>query len=203
MQAIPRSILTLPEGYGEVFYLNVTDESVLAKLNQLGTIALIASIAVAFGWAGIVQRIGSANLIPLPELVFWGLIIAVLPLHEWIHGIFIQWAGQKPRYGMKGVKVGAITLPYLFYATTDGAYFSRDAFILIAITPLVVLSGLFMALTLIAPLYALPPIMIAFVLNASGAIGDLWMIWETRKHPPDTFIKDEADAIRIYRRVEA
>jgi hypothetical protein len=198
-----RSRLDLPAGYAQDFHLDINDTATMARLQWLGFVGLLAAIAAAALWHSVWRSLWIGPLLPLPDVVFFGLLIAVIPAHEWMHGIAIRWAGQIPRYGAKFVDVGRIKLPYLFYATTDGAYFYRDAFIIIALAPLIVLSILLAALTLISPQTAFGPIMAAFVINASGAVGDLWMMRETARYPADALVLDEADAIRIFTRHDA
>jgi hypothetical protein len=39
---------------------------------------------------------------------------------------------------------------------------------------------------------------LVIVLNAGGAIGDLWMVGIVLRYPPHALVRDEADSIRIY-----
>jgi hypothetical protein len=43
----------------------------------------------------------------------------------------------------------------------------------------------------------------ALVINATGAVGDLWMTVVVRRYPPDTLVQDEADSVRIFARGDA
>jgi hypothetical protein len=195
-----RSRLDLPDGYSQVYHLDINNTATMNRLQWIGAIGLIIALALAGLWMIPARALWIGPVIPLPDLFFWALVIAIIPAHEWVHGLAIRWAGQTPRYGAKFVDVGRIKVPYLFYATTDGAYFYRDAFNIIALAPLVALSILLAALTLISPLSAFPAIMGAFVVNGSGAVGDLWMAWAASRHPADALVLDEADAIRIFSR---
>jgi len=119
------------------------------------------------------------------------LFIGTVILHELIHGVFMSKYGGKPRYGA-GI---AYILPY-FYATTKTA-FLRNQFIVIAIAPLIVIS-----LVSIGLMAALPSLVqwlfIPFVVNASGAVGDLWVIRNVLRYPKHVLLEDQKTGLIIY-----
>jgi hypothetical protein len=120
-------------------------------------------------------------------------LLIVLPLHEWIHGQAIRWAGHRPRYGMMLSK-GAL------YATSDSALFPRGAFLVIALAPLAVITLAGMALILVLPDTLGYYVALAVAFNAGSAIGDLWMAAVVWRYPASALVRDEADSIRIYMR---
>jgi hypothetical protein len=100
--------------------------------------------------------------------------------------------GGKPRYG---AGIAHYILPYLY--TTTKTRFLRNQFIAIAIAPLVVIS-----LVGICLMAALPSIahwiFIPLVLNASGAVGDLWVIRNVLRYPKHVLLEDRKTGLIIY-----
>lgn len=124
-------------------------------------------------------------------LISVALFIGTLILHELIHGVFVSIYGGKPRYGA-GI---AYILPY-FYVTTK-TVFLRNQFIVIAIAPLVVIS--LVGIVLMAALPSIAHwIFIPFVVNASGAMGDLWMTRNALRYPEHVLLEDRKTGLIIY-----
>ncbi len=197
---MPHSYPTPPEGYQEVRYLRVTEPGLLVALNVLSLATLAGGGGLIFMWTRFIVQQRSA--VPSgPAGIDW-LVIVIVPLvfiaHEGLHGLAICWAGQEPRYGAQFASFGPIKIPLLLYATTEGALFSRRAFIVIALVPLVVITAVGMLLVVVIPQGMLFTVNLCVALNAGGAAGDVWMSWVALQHPPNALIKDEADAIRIY-----
>ena len=100
--------------------------------------------------------------------------------------------GGKPRYG---AGIAHYILPYLY--TTTKTVFLRNQFIVIAIAPLVVISlvgiGLMAALQSIAHWIFIP-----FVVNASGAVGDLWVTRNVLRYPKHVLMEDKKSGLIIY-----
>jgi len=90
--------------------------------------------------------------------------LVVLP-HEFCHGLAIRAFGGQPRYGLG---VTHFVFPYAF-ATTD-TRLTRNQFIIVASTPLVVLTLLGLPLMI---LLELPWLAVPLALNAGGAVGDV------------------------------
>jgi putative zincin peptidase len=125
-------------------------------------------------------------------LISVALFIGTLVLHELIHGVFMSKYGGKPNYG---AGIAHYILPY-FYATTK-TIFTRNQFIVIAIAPLVVIS-----LVVIGIMAAFPSIahwmIIPFVINGSGAVGDLWVTRNILRCPKHVLVEDRKTGLIIY-----
>ncbi len=113
-------------------------------------------------------------------------------LHELIHGVFISKYGGKPSYG---AGIAHFILPY-FYATTK-TVFPRNQFIVTAIAPLVVISLAAIGIMAVFPSIA-HWMFIPFVVNASGAVGDLWMIRNVLRYPKHVLLEDVITGVIIY-----
>ena len=194
------SVRQLPPDYREVYYFNVLDPQMVMKLNLWGLLLSVVALVVMALWVARVPPLVQASTMPdWPGWLGWTLIIGVLVLHEWVHGLTIQFTGHKPRHGVITASLTRfIRLPVALYATADGIYFPRRTFIIIALAPLVVISLLGMAAVLVVPASFVNYIAFATAVNAGGAIGDVWMTGVALRYPPSALVLDEADSIRIY-----
>ncbi len=128
----------------------------------------------------------STILIAIPLFIF------ILLFHEFIHGIVVSIYGGKPGYG---AGVAHYILPYL-YTTTETKFF-RNQFILIAISPLIVISVIGIMLMIIFSSVA-HWFLFPLTINAAGAIGDLWMVFSLLKYPEDIVLEDDRTGTTIY-----
>jgi len=183
----------LPPGYGEVKHVLLTDQKLLIRLNILAVIPLLAMIVWMAIWWGIASRgrdTGSDLGIPW-WLAVIAILIIVLPMHELMHGITIKLLGYPVRYGAnlsKGV----------LFATSDNSLFWRNQYLAIALAPFVGMTALAMIIMLFASHGISYYASIGAVLNAGGAIGDLWSVVIVIRYPAQVLIRDEAEGFRIY-----
>jgi hypothetical protein len=192
-------IRELPSGYQESRHLVLTASSTILWLNILAFLPMVVAFFVMVGWTAFVVRTRGSWPTSLsgdtpPWLVLLILVIAIIPLHEGVHGLAIMWVGHKPRFGAKLSKM-------VVYATTDAGLFRRGEFLLVALAPLVVLTVVGMILIFIVPDRIGYYLSLGIILNAGSAIGDLWMALVVLRYPPSSIIRDEEDGIRIYQQV--
>jgi len=197
----PRApIQTLPPDYRRDYTLNIEDPQVLMKLQSLSFWGLLVSLAGCFALASLAALLRPLMpfTLPIPEALLWLMVIGVLFVHEWLHGLAIGYYGHRPLYGVKWANVGAVKVPLAFYATSGGGYFARDAFIVVALTPLIVITLIGALLYLLIPFSAYTALTAILVVNGSGAVGDVWMYWVVRRYPADALVYDDADSIGVY-----
>ncbi len=117
-------------------------------------------------------------------------IFLVLLVHELIHAFFFWlFSGQKPVIGFKGAYA---------YAAMPGWYFPRNQYLVIGIAPLILIDMLGILLLALLPLTSLFFVLIALVINTSGAVGDLFiLIWLLTK-PAEAFAHDEIETIEFF-----
>ncbi len=132
---------------------------------------------------------GITITLPGLVLVILCMVIAIV-LHELIHGMFFWiFSHSRPRFGFRN--------GYAF-ASAPGWFFPRGLYLVIGMSPFVLLSLLGMALLIVVPDGAIFPILFALVINASGAVGDLWItariLWERK----DVIIEDVGDGFKMY-----
>lgn len=190
-------VKVLPSNYRQVHYMKVTERGRLFWLNLMSLVPMFISGMVVMGLLITYHNWGAPLVIDalpdeIPNLLGIALILLVLPLHEWIHGQVIARLGHKPRYGIKWM---------VLFATSDGALFRRNEFIQVALAPLVVISLMGGCLMLFLPAGLAQWAALSVMMNAAGAIGDLWMTMVALRFDPSALIQDEADSMRIFARV--
>lgn len=181
-----------PEGYAPP----VVFQYPMMALQVVGLIGLGACI-VGFGAiATEAQGVSLGGLLPqtLPEILLWLLLIpATLVVHELLHGAVYTLLGYRVSYGFSA-KLGAA------YAAAFGQYQKRWHNLVAAATPLVVM-------TLVGvPLLTVPEsrvlAMSAFIvllINTSGAVGDLYIMYRLLRMPRYTLLYDiHIDKMLIY-----
>ncbi|RJS71772.1 DUF3267 domain-containing protein, partial [ANME-2 cluster archaeon] len=179
------------DGRKEIGKLEMTKE-VVYTLNGMGLLALFAFGFLFTSLYTLFTGKIDLNYTSGTILSSVALVIGTFVLHELIHGAFMSKYGGKPSYG---AGIAHYILPY-FYATTK-TVFTRNQFIVIAIAPLVVIS-----LVAIGIMAAFPSIahwmLIPFILNGSGAVGDMWVIRNVLRCPKHVFLEDQKNGLIIY-----
>ena len=178
-------------GRKEIGKLEMTKE-VAYTLNGMGLLALFAFGFLFTSLYTLFTGKIDLNYTSGTILSSVALVIGTFVLHELIHGAVMSKYGGKPRYG---AGIAHYILPY-FYATTK-TVFTRNQFIVIAIAPLVVIS-----LVSIGIMAAFPSIahwmLIPFILNGSGAVGDMWVVRNVLRCPKHVFLEDQKSGLIIY-----
>jgi hypothetical protein len=178
-------------GRKEIGKLEMTKE-VVYTLNGMGLLAFFA-----FGFFFMLLYTLFTGNIDISNtsgtiLISVALFIGTFVLHELIHGAFMSKYGGKPSYG---AGIAYFILPY-FYATSK-TVFPRNQYIVIAIAPLVVIS-----LVVIGIMAAFPSIahwmFIPFIMNASGAVGDMWVTRNVLRYPKHVILEDRKTGLIIY-----
>lgn len=126
----------------------------------------------------------------LSVLVFLGLMVLVIVPHEFCHGLAIRAFGGEPRYGFG---VAYFVFPYAF-ATTDTRV-SRNQFVLIALAPLVILTGIGLPLMVV---FEWTWLAFPLALNAGGAVGDIWMALTLLSYPSTVTVLDTTTGLEVY-----
>ena len=179
------------EAFKELGKLEMTKE-VVVTLIGMGTLAFFA---LGFFFTSLYTlftgNVGF-NFTSGTILISVALVVGTVVLHELIHGAFMSKYGGKPSYG---AGIAYFILPY-FYATSK-TVFPRKQYIMIAIAPLVVIS-----LVVIGIMAAFPSIahwmFIPFIVNASGAVGDMWVTRNVLRYPKHVMLEDRKTGLIIY-----
>jgi hypothetical protein len=116
--------------------------------------------------------------------------LLVILVHEALHGIGFWWYTRaRPTFGWNGWDA---------YATASGWCFTRGQMMVVGLAPLVVitLGGLVVAALAPKPLAILA--LLAIVVNAAGASGDLYLVGRLLRLPGPVVVEDQHDRMTWY-----
>ena len=185
---------SLPENYHEVLSWTIKENPRRLILLQIFSIPLLIGSGLffsrlAFSLGGLPSSLGF-GLAEIGITVITMLLTIVL--HELAHGIAMQRFGARPRYG-------ALWKQAMFYATAPGYAFRRNDYIQVALAPFLILSLLaILGIWILSGTFWVVVLAIAGVINASGAVGDLWITTIVLRYPATAYVIDEKDGIRVF-----
>lgn len=123
--------------------------------------------------------------------VLLAMMFAYLFLHELVHGAAMKLCGtKKVRYGFCGM--------YAYAGSED--YYSRGAYIFIALAPVVLFLAVFAVVNLLVPLSWFWTIYLLQIINVSGAAGDIYVTCRFLRMPKDILIKDVGTSMEAYQK---
>lgn len=193
------ALQTLPENYRLSAGLNMKNLGLQLKMNIAGFFLL-----VLFGWlftaAAVYLRPDDATTFLLLKwegvsgiltiVIVLALMFVTIVVHEGIHGLgFILLAKVRPIFAFRGVYA---------YAAAPDWFIPRDPYLVIGLAPFVGISLVGVALMAIVPAAWIAPLVLVCVVNATGAIGDLWVAVLLLRQPPEALSNDTGDEIKIY-----
>ncbi|MDZ4719198.1 MAG: DUF3267 domain-containing protein [Roseiflexaceae bacterium] len=187
---------TLPSEYQEVLFWKVTANLRRVILAQALALVSFFIFGIMFGMIAVglgKMSVSGSFTLGLNEIgaTFVGFVLTLV-VHELTHGIAMQLFGAKPIYGIlwKGL---------MLYATSPGYAYHRNNYIVITLAPFVCISMLvIVGIWVCAGTAWVPLLAICGVVNASGAIGDMWMTMIVLRYAPTAYIIDERDGIRVF-----
>ena len=190
-----RGTLTLPDGYAGLCSIDLQKDKRLALL--INGLALLIALPLVF--------LGN-RIVPLRTLFsmddgfgFYFLRLGMLTagyaayvvLHELVHGAAMKLCGtKKVRYGFCGM--------YAYAGSED--YYSRGAYIFIALAPVVLFLAVFAVANLLVPLSWFWTIYLLQIINVSGAAGDIYVTCRFLRMPKDILIKDVGTSMEVYQK---
>ena len=188
---------TLPENYSLAWAADIEKDKWLMILLQV--IAIPWSLFVLF-LLGIYAYWLNPDLFAMStaiEISLWP-VLALLPvmavailLHELVHGLFFWFfTREKPGFGFK---------LFYAYATAPGWYFDKSIYWLIGLAPLIFLSLAGLVVAAFTPADWLFYLLFALFTNASGAIGDLYIVIRLAFEPAGTLVEDQGTGFLVFR----
>ena len=194
---------TLPLNYQPSGKFDLKNMKQIIWMNVAGLIILIFSIWI-FSWLLAQTRPEIENsfsfqfsslstiLISITTLLFT--IIIVMLLHEGFHAFFFWlFSKQKPIIGIKGAYA---------YASLPGWYFPRNQYLVIGIAPLVFITIIGIILLVFMPASALNLVLVALIINTSGAAGDIFVVVWLLTKPTTTYALDQIETIEFFVPIE-
>ena len=187
---------SLPDDYQEVLSWKVTGKPMrVIVLNILGILLFIifgmvfSSIAISVG-----KMLSEGNFrLGLGEisLAIAGVVVTFV-LHELTHGLAMQMFGASPKYGIiwKGL---------MLYATSPGYAYRRNNYVVIAFAPFVFISALvLLGMWILQGTTWVALLGICGIVNASGAVGDVWITMVVLRYAATAYVMDERDGVRVF-----
>lgn len=153
-----------------------------AMLIPLWIFAIIFTISLLGG-----RSEYSVEFTPGPFLLFVLVFVTVILVHEIVHGVAAAILGSRPSFG-----VG----PGFAY-TTFLDPMPRWRYLIVGLAPLVLMTAAAIAGALVWPSLA-GWLIAAAAINASGAIGDLWMSYRILRAPRGSMFYDLADGFAVF-----
>lgn len=189
-----KSYAALPQGYAPADAIDlVHNKKQFWIVNGLSVVLCVIMLILPFLWGRSLRDFVGEG--PLPALrlrlgVALAGIFAYIALHELTHGIVMMACGARVHYGYKVVYA---------YAGSD-AYFTRSAYIVIALAPVVLWGIVFTVLTACLPREWFWVVWLWQLVNISGAAGDFYCTCRILRAPRDTLVQDTGTAMTFYRK---
>lgn len=188
-----RSVEKLPEGYREIYAIDLQKDKKLSLLVNGLALAIAALLAVPMAFVvPIAPLFNMENGISEYMLRFAAILvfmIVYMVLHELVHGIAMKLCGtKKVNYGFTGL--------YAFAGSQD--FYAKKPYIFIALAP-VVLWGIVLAV--INPFVPIEWFWVVYfiqMMNLSGAAGDLYVTVKFSRLPNDILIQDYGVGMKVY-----
>jgi hypothetical protein len=129
-----------------------------------------------------------------PQLVYWALGVVViagsLVAHEGLHGVALKLAGHRPIFGFSE--------GYPYATVQQGEFLTRRHYLIMALSPLTVMTICGSILLLLLPANVGQIILIALLLNAAASLGDLAVADRVRRWPADTLFAADNEGIKVF-----
>lgn len=177
-----------PDGYARPYRLGHPWLLLFVAGSFLGVGALLAGLSLSpvFGSGAAGDRVSLASL----GLVFALGVLGTVLTHELLHGLGYRYYGYD-------VSFSAQPLRGTFTTAARGQLHTRQEAVRIALAPVCLLTPVSLALVA-APVQELSLIgLLALVVNTSGSIADLHLVWRLRSVPLKTLLCD-ANATYVY-----
>lgn len=187
---------SLPDDYEEVLSWKVTGKPIRAiALNIVGVILFVIFGMIFFSLAIRLGKMPSEDNFRLGlseiSLAIAGVVVTLI-LHEMTHGLVMQMFGASPKYGIiwKGL---------MLYATSPGYAYRRNNYVVIALAPFVFISALVIfGMWILQGTAWVALLAICGIVNASGAVGDMWITLIVLRYAATAYVMDERDGIRVF-----
>lgn len=184
---------TLPEGYREIFAVDLQRDKRMALLINLIAAGIAVVMAVVMHFA-----VPITTLFDLSDgfgayivrfAVLMAALVAYIVLHELVHAAAMRYFGcPKVKFGFTGL--------YAF-AGSDW-YFDKLSYLVIALAPVVVWGVVLAVLNLLVPTSFFWVVYIIQITNISGAAGDLYVTCKFARMPRDILVGDSGVAMKVY-----
>ncbi len=188
----------LPEGYGEIFSVNLQRDKKVALILNVSAFAImiiLAFIGALFVPISLSITLDTEIWLYLLKLLIAALgIFAYIILHELTHGVAMK------LYGAKKIKYG-ITLLYA-YAGSENDYFGKISYLVIALAPVVFWGAVLGIICAVVPPSWFWVVYVIQIMNLSGAMGDLYVTFKFIRFPSDILVRDTGFEMQVFSKKE-
>jgi hypothetical protein len=176
---------------------NMPGWQLLVYANLLALIPL--GIAVLCLWLPyqVYLAFGAPFALSNPNLPSWlvtlfciGIIASSVILHEVLHGAALRLMGFRPRL--------SFAYGYLFATMSNGEYLTRRQYVIMALTPLIVITAAGAVMLIFIPVSFGQWLLIALLLNAAASIGDLAVTRRALAEPRNAYFAADDHDIQVY-----
>lgn len=193
---------TLPEGYGLRGRLDLIKDRKLLLILSLASVVMLVICGAGLLWllkilrpdftmgTGFSLTIDSWGPILSILLILLGVTFSMLILHEAIHGLFFWiFTGGRVKFAFKGAYA---------YAAAPDWYLPKYPYLVVSLAPLVLMTLLGIVALLWVPTSWIPAITLLITMNASGAVGDIYVFFWLLGLPGDVLIRDFGEQMEVY-----
>jgi hypothetical protein len=191
-----RSTQTLPDGYDQVYAIDLATHKTMAIVLNL---AAFAVLIITFWLLAIyVNRVrpelfgtSLSGVFNLAELLLLILLVAAnMVVHEMIHGVFFWlFTHSRPVFGL--------SLSYAYAAAPDW-YIPMSRYWIIGLAPLLVIGMAGLAVMAFCPPAWLLPTAVVIGFNTGGAAGDMWIVYQLFRNSPACMVRDTGHSVHFY-----
>jgi hypothetical protein len=183
----------LPEGYKEIYSVNLQKNKKMAVVINLMALVIAAALAVpahiVIPVSSLFDMSGGIGRYMLRFGVLLVLCVAYIILHELVHGAAMRMCGTKKiKYGFTGMYA---------YAGSDD-YYAKKPYIFIALAPVVLWGVVLAAVNIFVPYDWFWVVYLIQISNLSGAAGDFFVTVKFLGMPKDILIKDCGVGMTVY-----
>ena len=121
------------------------------------------------------------------------LVLAIVVVHELLHGLVIVLVGGRPTFGAGRSESGAVAF---FYTTAPGHLFTRAQYVVVALAPLVVLGALLLWWVWAGPWGGW--LVIPAAIHLAGCVGDVGLTMLVLRQPGGTLVEDRKIGVTFH-----
>ena len=188
-----KAVKNLPEGYREIYSIDLQKNKKMALVVNLLAIVIAALLAIPMHYVVPISSLFSMEK-GMQAYMFrfaamFVLLILYMVLHELVHGIAMKMCGtKKVKYGFTGIYA---------YATSNDFY-DKKTYIFIALAPVVLWGILLAVVNMFVSLEWFWVVYFIQISNLSGAAGDLYVTVKFSRLPSDILIQDYGVGMTVF-----
>lgn len=188
-----KSFNTLPEGYKEIYSIDLQKDKKMAIIVNLIAIVIALLLIVPMVFVVPISHLfdmesGLGNYFARFAAIIV-LMVLYTVLHELVHGVAMKMCGtKKVKYGFTGM--------YAFAGSDD--YYAKTPYIFIALAPVVLWGIVIAVINPFVPVEWFWVVYFLQIVNLSGAAGDLFVTVRFMRLPKDILVKDHGVGMTVF-----